>query len=503
MQRPEPVTPSASATAVKSSELRILFATSECTPLVKTGGLGDVSAALPAALAALGVDTRILLPGYRPVLAQLPDCREVARFAASADFPGSRLLRGQMASGVPLYALDCAELYDRPGGPYQDEAGSNWTDNALRFGLLSHVAALLGSAGSPLEWQPQVVHCNEWQTGLAPAYLRYAAGARAATLQTIHNLAFQGVFEPELVAALGLPPDCFSPAGAEYYGKLSFLKAGLQFADAITTVSPGYALEIQSEPLGFGLQGLLAARKDCLYGILNGIDTGLWNPATDALIACRYTADTLAGKAGNKRALQQRLGLAPAPNVPLFAVVSRLTAQKGLDWLLEIAPQLLALPAQLAVLGGGDAQLERGFLALAQGHAGQVSTTIGFDEALAHLIEAGADVFLMPSRFEPCGMNQMYSQRYGTPPIVRATGGLADTVVDCTAATLADGSASGFVFQEPSAPALLAAVERAERAWRDDTTWRALQRNGMARDFGWDASARRYAGLYARLAGKR
>ena len=492
--------PSSQNTAVQASALRILFATSECAPLVKTGGLGDVSAALPPALATLGVDARILLPAYRQVLAQLPGWREIARFPASADIPASRLLLSKMASGVPLLALDCPELYDRPGGPYQDEAGKNWSDNALRFGLLSRVAALLGSAGSPLDWQPQVLHCNEWQTGLAPAYLRYAAGARAATLQTIHNLAFQGIFEPELVAALGLPPSCFAPDGVEYYGKLSFLKAGLQLADAITTVSPGYALEIQSEALGFGLQGLLAARKDSLYGILNGIDTGLWNPATDPLIASPYTADTLAAKADNKRALQQRLGLAPAADLPLFAVVSRLTAQKGLDWLLEIAPQLLALPAQLAILGGGDAELERGFLALAQSHAGQMSTTIGFDEALAHLIEAGADAFLMPSRFEPCGMNQMYSQRYGTPPIVRATGGLADTVVDCTAATLADASASGFVFAEASAQALLAAVERAARTWRDGATWHALQRNGMARDFGWETSARRYAAIYARLA---
>jgi len=497
------VTPSASNTAVQASPLRILFATSECAPLVKTGGLGDVSAALPAALATLGVDARILLPGYRPVLAHLPACREIARFAPSADFPGSRLLQGRMASGVPLLLLDCPELYDRPGGPYQDEAGSDRSDNALRFGLLSRVAALLGSAASPLDWQPQVVHCNEWQTGLAPAYLRYAAGARAATLLTVHNLAFQGIFEPEFVAALGLPADCFSPDGVEYYGKLSFLKAGLQLADAITTVSPGYAREIQTEALGFGLHGLLAARRDSLYGILNGINTGLWNPATDPLIECRYSADTLAAKAGNKQALQRRLGLEAAPKAPLFAVVSRLTEQKGLDWLLAIAPQLLALPAQLALLGGGDPQLERGFLALAQSHPRQVSTTIGFDETLAHLIEAGADAFLMPSRFEPCGMNQMYSQRYGTPPIVRATGGLADTVVDCTPAALADGSASGFVFHAPSAQALLAAVERATGCWRDGATWRALQRNGMARDFGWDASARRYAEIYARLAKNR
>ena len=496
------MTPYASDTAAQARPLRILFATSECAPLVKTGGLGDVSAAFPAATRALGLDARILLPGYRSVLGQLPDFREVARFETTADFPRARMLQGQMASGVPLFALDCPELYDRAGGPYQDEAGSDWTDNALRFGLLSYAAALLGSADSPLDWQADVVHCNDWQTGLAPAYLRYAAEPRAATLQTIHNLAYQGIFEPQFVAALGLPSDSFTPDGVEYYGKLSFLKSGLQLADAITTVSPTYALEIQSEPLGFGLHGLLAARRDRLSGILNGIDTQLWNPATDPLIACRYAVDTLAAKAINKSALQRRLGLAPAPDTPLFAVVSRLTAQKGLDWLLEIAPQVLALPAQLAILGSGEPELEHRFRALAHSHAKQVSTTIGFDEALAHLIEAGADAFLMPSRFEPCGMNQMYSQRYGTPPIARATGGLADTVLDCTAATLADGSASGFVFQEPSAEALLAAVKRAAGTWRDRATWRALQRNGMTRDFSWEPSARRYAAIYALLANK-
>ena len=492
--------PATSATTANPNQLRVLFATSECAPLVKTGGLGDVSAALPTALVALGIDARILLPGYREVLARLPGCREIARIASSADLPAASLLQGRIDSGVPLYILDCAALYDRPGRPYQDQTGSDWGDNALRFGLLSRAAALLGSADSPLAWHPQVLHCNEWQTGLAPAYLHHASGARAATLLTIHNLGFQGIFGPELVAALGLPPDSFRPDGVEYYGKLSFLKAGLQFADAISTVSPGYALEIQSEPLGFGLQGLLAARKDRLCGILNGIDTDVWNPITDPLIASRYSADTLAAKAVNKSALRARLGLANAADVPLFAVVSRLTEQKGLDWLLEIAPQLLALPAQLVLLGSGDPGLERGFAALAQSHPRAASATIGFDETLAHLIEAGADAFLMPSRFEPCGINQMYSQRYGTPPVVRATGGLADTVVDCTPATLADGSASGFVFREPSAAALLAAVARAAGAWRDGPTWRALQRNGMARDFGWNASARRYAGIYAELA---
>ncbi len=490
-----------SATAPNSPPLRVLFATSECAPLVKTGGLGDVSAALPAALTRLGLDVRMLLPAYRQVLAQLPQCAEVARLAPAAGMPAARLLQGRLDSDVQLYLLDCPELYDRSGGPYQDESGSDWRDNALRFGLLSRAAALLGSGSSPLAWRPQVLHCNEWQTALAPAYLRYGAATPAATLVTIHNLAFQGIFEAELVSALGLPPESLAPDGVEYYGKLSFLKAGLQLAAAISTVSPGYAREIQGEELGFGLQGLLASRKDRLYGILNGIDTELWNPATDPLIACRYGADTLAAKDGNKRALRARLGLADAPELPLFAVVSRLTEQKGLDWLLEIAPRLLALPAQLALLGGGDPVLERGFVALAQQHPQAMSATIGFDEELAHLIEAGADAFLMPSRFEPCGMNQMYSQRYGTPPVVRATGGLADTVVDCTPAALAAGSASGFVFHEQSAQALFGAVARAAGAWREPATWRALQLNGMARDFSWDASARRYAQIYVRLAG--
>lgn len=495
--------PATSDSTTNPNRLRVLFATSECAPLVKTGGLADVSAALPAALVALGADVRILLPGYRQVLAQLPRCREIARFDPAAQLPGARLLQAQTEAGVSLMVLDCPDMYDRDGGPYQTSAGNDWSDNALRFGLLSRIAALLASAASPLDWRPQLLHCNEWQTGLAPAYLGYMGGAKAATLLTIHNLAFQGIFEPELVAKLGLPDHSFGPAGVEYYGKLSFLKAGLQFADAITTVSPSYAREIQGEALGFGLHGLLGARKDRLYGILNGIDTGVWNPATDPLIDCRYGADTLASKALNKRALRQRLGLATAPEVPLFAVVSRLTEQKGLDWLLEITPRLLELPVQLALLGGGDAKLERGFLELAQSHPSKVSVTIGFDETLAHQIEAGADAFLMPSRFEPCGMNQMYSQRYGTPPVVRATGGLADTVIDCTPATLADGSASGFVFHESSANALLAAVERAAVTWRERATWQTLQRNGMARNFGWDASARRYAEVYAGLASGR
>jgi len=485
---------------MNNNPLRVLFATSECAPYAKTGGLADVSAALPAALARAAVDVRILLPAYRSVLQQLPDARELARLPATSFFPAARLLGAQAGDGVPLLLLDCPALYDRPGGPYLDAEGGEWTDNAIRFGLLSRVAADLGGEGSPLSWRPQVIHCNDWQTGLAPAYLRFRDGLKAGSLVTIHNLAFQGVFEPDLVAALGLPAESFSPSGVEYYGKLSFLKAALRYAGAITTVSPTYAAEVQREPLGMGMQGLLAERRDVLFGILNGIDTVLWDPARDSLIAQSYDARSLAAKQVNKRVLQQRLGLAQDPEVPLVAVVSRLAYQKGIDLILEAAGAMLDLPVQLAVLGSGERELQRGLELLAGGAPGRVAASIGFDEGLAHLMEAGADLFLMPSRYEPCGMNQMYSQRYGTVPVVHATGGLADSVVDSTPDTLAAGTASGFAFHAPTAGALLQGVTRAVLAYRKPATWRALQVAGMTRDFGWGASALRYRELYARLA---
>ncbi len=346
--------PATSATAANSSPVRVLFATSECAPLVKTGGLGDVSAALPVALARLGVDMRMLLPAYRRVLAQMSGYRELARFAPSAGLPASRLLQGKRPR---VYRCTCSiapnSMTVRADPIRIKQAATGATTHCASACCRTSPRCL----AAPTARSPGIRKCStadEWQTGLRPAYLHHASGARAATLLTIHNLGFQGIFGPELVAALGLPPDSFHPDGVEYYGKLSFLKAGLQFADAISTVSPGYAMEIQSEPLGFGLQGLLAARKDRLYGILNGIDTDLWNPTTDPLIASHYSADTLGAKAVNKSALRARLGLASAADVPLFAVVSRLTEQKGLDWLLEIAPQLLALPAQLVLLGSGD-----------------------------------------------------------------------------------------------------------------------------------------------------
>ena len=479
--------------------MRVLFATSEVAPLIKTGGLADVSAALPAALHGAGVDVRVLLPGYAQVLKALPALQVVVRFAGLPGFPEASLLAGTLPPhGVPILVIDCPELYLRGGGPYQDEHGVDWIDNALRFGLLSKIAAVLGSAETPLEWKPDVVHCNDWQAALAPAYLRFA-NAAAPCVMAVHNLAFQGIFPPQTTLELGLPAECFQPEGVEFYGSLSFLKAGLYYADHITTVSPSYAEEIQTPALGFGLQGLLAARREVLTGILNGINTEEWNPATDPDIAQTYDAGRLKDKSANKIELQKRMGLHPDPEVPLFGLVSRFTHQKGLDVVLEIAAQLVALPAQLVLLGNGDAGMQRTALELSHRHSGQISAYVGFDEGLSHLIEAGADIFLMPSRFEPCGLNQMYSQRYGTPPVVHATGGLIDTVVDCNEASLAQGEASGFVFEGMDAAGLWVAVRRAVAAYHDKKIWRALQRNGMAKDFGWGKSAAAYCDIYARL----
>ena len=480
------------------SSLRILYAASECAPLVKTGGLGDVAGALPAALRRIGIDARVLLPGYPAVLAALVGARDAGRIEAVAKLPAARLLEAELPQGVPAWIIDCPALYARDGGPYQDAAGADWHDNPLRFGLLSYVAARLGSLTSPLAWRAQLVHANDWQTGLAPAYAALAFDRATPTLMTIHNLAFQGVFAPQWVADLGLPAASFSVDGVEYYGRLSFLKAGLFFSDAITTVSPSYAREIQAEAMGSGLHGLLAGRRNSLSGILNGIDTTIWDPLNDALIPQQYDAATLERKAANKKAAQSRFGLEPLRDVALLGAVARLTPQKGIDLLLDIADAVLALPAQIVIVAAGDQALEQRLRALSAARPGRLASFIGFDEKLAHLVEAGADAFVMPSRFEPCGLNQMYSQRYGTPPIVHATGGLIDSVVDCTAQSLAAGTATGFAFLAPSGDALMGAVARCVAAYRDPAVWRALQRNGMRRDFGWNVAAQQYAAVYQR-----
>lgn len=476
--------------------LRILFAASEAAPLTKTGGLADVAGALPHALRELGVDIRVLLPGYRDVLAGITQVSSVAELPALGAFPAAHLVAARAPGGTPLFVIVCPELYERDGGPYLAPNGQDWPDNAVRFGLLSYVAFLLSTADSPCAWRCDILHCNDWQCGLAPAYGYFSGRPRAPSLLTIHNLAYQGSFAPSFVPRLGLPPHSFALHGVEYYGSMSFLKAGLYYADRISTVSPTYASEIQSEPLGFGMHGLLAARSHDLVGILNGIDEQAWNPATDPALTANYDAGRLPDKALNKAELRRRFNLRQQQEVPLLGIVSRLIPQKGIDLVTACAARLLALPAQLLVLGTGESWIEQELAAIARDYPGTAAFVRGFDESLSHLIEAGTDIFLMPSRFEPCGLNQMYSQRYGTLPVVHRTGGLADSVVDCTPASLAIGSATGFVFDAPTIASFFPAVERAVETWQDADIWRALQRNAMAKSFGWKASASSYMALY-------
>jgi starch synthase len=499
--------------------MRILFAASEMAPWVKTGGLGDVVAGLAPALARQGAEVRVLIPAYPALSAAYPAAPVVAELPApGGTLPAARLRIADAGGDVTLLLLDCPACYARDGGPYVGPDGTDWPDNATRFGLLSRAAALLASESTPLSWKPDVLHCHDWQTALAPAYLHYLHRQRAGVLLTVHNLAFQGKFARQTLAELGLPEAAWGMDGVEFYGDLSFLKAGVQFADWIATVSPTYAREIQTEAEGMGMAGLLRARSERVSGILNGIDDTVWNPATDPLLARNYDALHLEHKAANKAALQTRLGLEARADRMLFGVVSRLTYQKGLDLLLEAHAELAALPAQLAVLGSGERTLEAAFAELARRNPGQVAVSIGFSEQLAHLIEAGADCFLMPSRFEPCGLNQMYSLAYGTPPVVRATGGLADTVIDLRAAAIAQdgadvavvrkadadftaaGQANGFVFDIADSQALAAAIKRAAAAWRVPGLWRRLQTNGMAGTYSWQAPSRLYLELYRPLA---
>ncbi len=470
--------------------MHILFATSEAKPLIKTGGLADVSGALPPALREIGLDCRMLLPGYSSVLDKLGTALVVARLSGMVGGYDARLLLGALpGSDTPLYVLDAPRAFIRQGGPYADAKGHDYQDNALRFALLSQTAARLASADSPLEWRADIVHCNDWQTGLAPAYLHYL-GRPAASVMTVHNLAYQGIFPPHALDSLNLPADSFSISGLEYYGNLSFLKAGLFYADRLSTVSPSYAVEIGQEPLGMGLQGLLSARAADLRGILNGIDSGEWNPSSDPHLPGAYSQRALAGKKRCKQKLQEEMGLDADAEAPLFGVIARMTHQKGLDLVLAVAEGIIHRGGQLVMLGTGDKTIEQAVRATVAAHPGRAACFIGYDEGLSHRIEAGADSFLMPSRFEPCGLNQMYSLRYGTPPIVHATGGLRDTVED---------GVTGFVFEEATPHALWLAVERALALYADKPAWKKMMLAGMSRDFSWEHSAKSYAALYAEI----
>jgi starch synthase len=477
--------------------LKILFVTPECAPWAKTGGLGDVSAALPAALGALGHEVRVLMPAYRSLRPLVEAAKERIELPAQEVWPAATL------AAVPgeqftLWLLDCPALYDHAGGPYGDERGVDYASNAERFGFLSHVAARIASGASPwADWRAEVLHANDWPTGLAAAYLRGLPGPHATSVFTIHNLAFQGNFPAERAAALALPAQWMNIDGLLHWDHISMLKAALRWSDHITTVSPTYAREIQQEPLGFGMDGMLRWRSEDLHGILNGIDTQVWNPQTDALIPARYAPGKLEGKRANKRALQERLGLAPKSDALVFGVVSRLTEQKGIDLILDNLAWIVEQGCQLAVLGSGEGRFELQLREAAAECPNAIAMRTGFDEPMAHLIEAGADAFLMPSRFEPCGLNQMYSQAYGTLPIVRATGGLADSVRDA-----ASGEGTGFVFKEDSSAALRRTLERALQTYRKPATWKRLQERAMGESFGWQASATRYLAVYRTKATK-
>lgn len=478
--------------------LKILFVTPECAPWAKTGGLGDVSAALPQALMRLGHDVRVLMPAYRSMRPLLAQAKRRHTWPAEGPWPEAQLAEVE-AGGLSLLLLDCPGFYDRHGSPYGDPGGPDFEDGARRFGFLSAVAARLSIDPSPRRgwrWRADVLHANDWPTGLAPAYLGLDRHRQAVSVFTIHNLAFQGMFPVERGLSIGLPQSWMSVDGALHWDQLCLLKAGVRYADAVTTVSPTYAREIQEPEMGFGMDGMMRARAADLHGILNGIDPESWNPTRDPLIVQHFDANSLEGKTVNKLALQHRLGLAESNEPVLFGMVSRLTEQKGVDLVLDNIDWLTEQGHQVVVLGKGEARFEQALAQAAARHPGQVSAIAGFDEGLAHLIEAGSDVFLMPSRFEPCGLNQMYSQAYGTAPIVRATGGLADSVDDAQPGT---DKGTGFVFQEPTAMALREALQRALTLRQDGDAWRALQRRGMARRFDWALSAKRYEALYRKL----
>ncbi|WP_413502148.1 glycogen synthase GlgA [Serratia proteamaculans] len=476
--------------------MQVLHVCSEMFPLLKTGGLADVVGALPAAQIAEGGDVRVLLPAFPDVRNGIPDSVLVAEIDS---FAGRVGLRYGTYHGVGIYLIDAPWLYDRPGSPYHDQSMNAYSDNHRRFALLGWMACELAK-GLDRYWRPQVVHAHDWHAGLACAYLA-ANGHPARSIFTVHNLAYQGLFSPHHVPELWLPPSFYNIYGLEFHGQMSFLKAGLFYADHITAVSPTYAREITRPEFGYGMEGLLQERQrqGRLSGILNGVDDKIWDPSHDPRLTARYDADDLKSKAKNKLHLQKAMGLKVDESLPVFAVVSRLTHQKGLDLVLEALPALLEQGGQLALLGAGDAVLQQAFLASAADYPEQVGVQIGYHEAFSHRIIGGADVIMVPSRFEPCGLTQLYGLKYGTLPLVRRTGGLADTVVDCALENLADGSASGFVFDDCDAAALGNAIRRAMVLWSRPKHWRHVQRHAMSVDFGWQVAAQEYLSLYQRL----
>lgn len=477
--------------------MRVLQVGAEVFPLVKTGGLADVLGALPQALTAHGAEVRILLPGLPDIVDALLHRKPVADIGPLFGAARVRLVIGQLPySHVPAYVIDAPYLYRREGSPYQMADGAEWPDNLQRFALLGWTAAHLAAGELDPAWTPQVMHAHDWHAGLACAYVAQHPPTEAATVFTVHNLAYQGLFPPADYAQLGLPARFMTPAGLEFHGQFSFMKAGLKFADRVTTVSPSYAREIATPEFGCGLDGVIRGRGAQVSGILNGIDRDVWNPARDSALAAPYSAAAPGGKAECKAALQRQFGLEIRPDAPLFAVVSRLTHQKGIDLILGALPALLHAGGQLAVQGTGDVALESALRDAAAAHPARVAVRIAYDEATAHRLVGGADAILVPSRFEPCGLTQMYGLRYGTLPVVRRVGGLADTVRDAGDGPQADAESDGFVFDAPSDAALAQAIGRAVALYREPARWSLRMRRAMAADFSWDASAQAYLALY-------
>jgi starch synthase len=477
--------------------LAVLSIASEIYPLIKTGGLADVVGALPSALAREDVAIRTLLPGYPAVLAKLESAEPAYAYPDLLGGP-ARVLAGR-AAGLDLFVLDAPHLFDRVGNPYLSPDGRDWGDNAQRFAALARVGADLAKGVAP-GYAPDVVHVHDWQAALTPVYLHYDGGLRPKTILTIHNLAFQGHFPASIRGAIGLPPNAMSIDGVEYFDGVGYLKGGLQFADRITTVSPTYAREIMTSEFGMALDGLLRVRASVVEGIVNGIDDSVWNPATDPELAVNYSALRVDMRARNKAALQQRFGLVVSAAPPLFGVISRLTLQKGLDLLLAETADIVDRGGQLALLGSGEKDLEQGFRDAARSHPGAVACIFGYDEGLSHLMQAGIDFIVVPSRFEPCGLTQLCGLRYGATPIVARVGGLADTVIDANDAALSAGVATGLQFAPPAPSALAHALDRAFALYGDDATMRRTRLNGMRADVSWRGPAKRYAALYRALA---
>lgn len=479
--------------------MEVLSVASEIFPLIKTGGLADVAGALPAAMAGKGIAMRSLIPGYPSVMSAFKKKKAALQYAQLQG--GKASVHAVNIAGLDLFVLDAPYLFDRAGGPYGDQTGHDWPDNWRRFAALSQVGGDI-AGGAISGYLPDIVHAHDWQAAMTLAYTRYGKAVTTPTVMTIHNLAFQGRYPAAIFGQLGLPGQAMALDGVEYYGGVGYLKAGLQAAWAITTVSPTYAQEIRSPEFGMGLDGLINMRSVDLYGIVNGIDTDIWNPATDKHLVSNYTAKTLKARAANKTAVEERFGL-DSDDSPIICVVSRLTWQKGMDILASAAAGIVAAGARLAILGSGDAGLEGALLAAAARHRGRVGVVVGYDEGLSHLLQGGCEAIVIPSRFEPCGLTQLYGLRYGCVPLVARTGGLADTIIDANEAAMAAGVATGFQFAPDDGDALLHAVARLVQAYGDKAIWTSLQQQGMRSDVSWDRSAEKYVEIYCRILSKR